>query len=549
MARFTGKIVVAAAALPTGFFTAVEKARSSVQPQPPMPDTWDSLIWLASGQDPLAAFIALASGTAGGWAIWQMFQPAAYSEQQGRDDSQRQSQAFATADSEAERRHQILLAEIEKLRLDLLGRPGVSEQQAQNFATVVSELASSSNSAERAIAAQALSGNPLAAVDELLTEIEGSADQNAARARQAGQLAAPFSVEKGIAAYSRAIEFDPDDFWTRYKLVALFLSAGSLRLARSAAETALSYAVDDWQRSMVEIELGDLCELEGDLDAAQKHYRAANSIYQSNVVEYPDDPERKRDLLVSQVKLGHIACLLEDLDEAEHQFQEVLPLAEELLSDDSGYADNARDLSVIYGYLGRIELARDNVDEAGQYYIQAHNVIESQVALDPVDPEYRRALSVSNENLGDVAKARGDLGDASNLYRQSLVIRQRLADDDPSNSDWQRDLAVAHFKLGNINSEKGSFNDAKHHYDKSITILEALAEKDPSNTEFQQRLTFSHSALGRVVEAEGDTPAAIRQFELAQAILLGLLKQVGEHPQFSRNLENFQDELDRLRER
>ena len=295
-----------------------------------------------------------------------------------------------------------LTEEIKALRLQLLAQNPAGAQQIEIFASTATDLAGSDSAEDRSIAREAVEGDPLAASDRLMAEVETGVAEQAERARQAARIAAPFSVAKAITAYARAVDLDPMDFWTWTELSRLHQVAGSLPLARRTAEAALQHVGDDRDRSVAETELGQIAVIEGNLDIARNHFHAAHNADKALAAADPGNAAWQRDLSISHNKLG--------------------------------------------------DVAREEGDLAGARtgYTASLAIRERLAAADPGNAAWQRDLSISHERLGDVAEAQGDYAEAVRCYEASLQIARMLAETRPDHPGFVRDLAITERRLDGL---------------------------------------------------------------------------------------------------
>ncbi len=442
--QFSKVIAVTLAAGPAGLLAAYEKARSSFAPQPPQPDFTQVVEWAAAGNDWVALGTIVLAAVSTGYSIYQMFQPDPATKQDVKQDGRKTrvgqehvSKQVAAEGQASEERDAKLLLEIETLRQMLLAQNPAGAQQIETFATTATDLAGSDSAEDRSIAREAVEGDPLAASDRLMAEVETGVAEQAARARQAARIAAPFSVAKAITAYARAVELDPSDFATWIELSRLHQAAGALPKARRTAEAALQHVGGDWDRMLAEEVLGDIAVAEGQLPAARHHYYQARlAASQAILAVDPDDNNRQREVSISHDRLGDVAVAEGDLVNARKSYGAGLAIRERL------------------------------------------------AAADPGNAAWQRDLSISHDRLGDVAVAEGDLVNARKSYGASLVIRERLAAADPGNAEWQRDLSVSHERLGDVAEAQGDYAEAVRCYEASLPIARMLAETRPDHPGF-----------------------------------------------------------------
>ncbi|QMW21727.1 tetratricopeptide repeat protein [Sandaracinobacteroides saxicola] len=410
--------------------------------------------------------------------------------------------------------------------------PAIAETAVQTLTT----LAQSPDPALRAVADADSAGDPDAAYAQLMALGEADVTTAADRFRNAAALAAPFNVTRAIAAYARATDLDPHDFWTWINLVRLHVAEGSLPAARATLDRAAQIVGDEREQSIVANERGDIAVAEGDLPAARAAYAASLAIAERLAARDPGNSARQRDLSISHNKLGDIAVAEGDLPAARAAYAASLAIAERLAARDPGNSEWQRDLSVSHDRLGNIARAEGNLPAARAAYVASLAIRDRLAARDPGNSEWQRDLSVSHNKLGDIARAEGDLPAARAAYAADLAIAERLAARDPGNSEWQRDLSVSHERLGDIARAEGDLPAARAAYAAGLAIRESLAARDPGNSKWQRDLSVSHERLGDIAVAEGDLPAAFACYRRSLPIAQALAEKWPTNPGFAKDL-------------
>ena len=362
--RFSKVIAVTLAAGPAGTLAAYEKALSSYKPNPPAPN-FDALIgWVLNGNDWVALGTIALAAVSTGYSIYQMFQPDPATKRDVKEDGRKTREGLEHLSRQGVAETNALMAEIEALKQILLAKNEGNAQQIESFVTTAADLAGSESAEDRSIAREAVEGDPLAASDRLMAEVEVGVAEQALRARQAARIAAPFSVAKAITAYARAVALDQSDFVTWIELSRLHQAAGSLTDARRTAEAALQHVGGDWDRMVAENTLGDIAVADGNLLAAQAHYQAGLLAAQAVLVADPDDNNRQREVSVSHNKLGDVARAGGKLSQARDSYAASLAISERLAAADPSNVVWQRDLSVDYGKLGEVEHKEGHLEAA-----------------------------------------------------------------------------------------------------------------------------------------------------------------------------------------
>ncbi len=226
---------------------------------------------------------------------------------------------------------------------------------AEAFASTVADLAADPVLEARAAAIAELKGDPGEAATLLLAMVDADAANAARRARQAGDILAPFDVSRAISAYARAAELEPGDCWTWIALGRLHQRVGDLESARRAVERARQCATDDRDSSVADDTLGDIARAEGDLPAAREAYAAGLGIAKRLATRDPGNSEWQRDLSVSHNKLGDVAEQAGDGAEALRCYRASLPVAAGLAARWPTHPGFAQDLAIIRRRIAVVE--------------------------------------------------------------------------------------------------------------------------------------------------------------------------------------------------
>jgi tetratricopeptide (TPR) repeat protein len=403
--RFSKVIAVTLAAGPAGALAAYEKARSSFAPQPPQPDFGQVISWAATGNDWVALGTIALAAVSTGYSIYQMFQPDPATKQDVKDDGRKTREGIEHLSRQGVAETNVLIAKIDALEQKLLAQNPAGAQQIESFATTATDLAESDSAEDRSIAREAVEGDPLAASDRLMAEVEVGVAEQAQRARQAARIAAPFSVAKAITAYARAVELAPEDFGTWIELSRLHEVAGSLPEARRTAEAALQHVGGDWDRMLAEEALGDIAISEGQLPAAHRHYQARLGASQAVLATDPDDTSRQREVSVSHNKLGDVAREEGDLTSARTAYAASLAIRERLAGADPGNAAWQRDLFVSHHRMGRIAEASGDVAGAIAEFEAGEAILVALIARVGDHPGFARDLANVRR---DISRLRGE---------------------------------------------------------------------------------------------------------------------------------------------
>ncbi len=516
--RLAGGLIATGAAAAT----CLTSARASI-PTPPPPTLADIVEWILSGNDLLALSGAAVAGISAGYSVWQMFQssPASTSEVTGLVDrlSDRVDHAGKASEERDHVTHRLLTgglvervrAAIEAGTLSDEERAGLvaavaqsvesetdaSPQIAATFAEAVGILAQSVDPRERAIAAQAVGGDPIEAADQLMAEVSQGRARNAERARQAARLYAPFALQRAITAYREATDLEPDDAMSWIELSRLYRWAESPSEMRRCALQALQHAKTERERAIAENDLGNAALVVGDWPEARRRYEAYNAIATRLAEAEPENPDYQRDLAISHNKLGDVTRAMGDLASAKAHYEIDLQIAERLAAE-FPLATLHRDLYLSHDRLGQMAVDEGDMEEAARRFNRSLAITERLVANEPRDVELKRDVLVSHNRLGELAWRKRDIAGTRRHYEAALAIGRELAALDDANSTRQVDLALLQRRLGDVAAAENDVATARQWYESAREAGRRAGAADAENAHLRSVMASINEALGNL---------------------------------------------------
>ncbi len=381
------------------------------------------------------------------------------------------------------------------------------QQLAEAIAAQVSRASSSNSTSADKQAVTALEAGDTRPTEELLAQREEAAQRDpkdikarreaADLARQQGALAFGRDSKAALAAYQRAISYEPDDLWSMYHIGDLELIQGRTSAALSAyhkgREIAQKLAASDpskaeWQRdlSVSYNKIGDIQLAQGDLDGALKSFQASMAILQKLAVSDPSNAKAQRELSFRYNKIGDTQNVQGNLGGALESFQAGMAITRKLAASDPGNSLLQHDLNASYDRIGDMQRAQGNLDGALKSFQAFMTIARKLVASDPGNGEWQRDLSVSYNKIGETQSAQGNLGGALKSFQAGMAIRQKLAASDPHNAQWQRDLSMSYQEIGDTQQALGDQGSALKSFRASMAIRQKLAASDPKNADWQR---------------------------------------------------------------
>jgi DNA-binding winged helix-turn-helix (wHTH) protein/tetratricopeptide (TPR) repeat protein len=254
--------------------------------------------------------------------------------------------------------------------------------------------------------------------------------------------------------------------------------AGRGAAAREALDDALARAdaLGDLDiRSLVVGQLGNLAAVEGRLDEAAAHFRAACVL----------NDARGARVAVWLGNLGNVHRALGDRDAAEACYLEALAR----VGEDGNPGDRAR----LHANLGNLQLARGDLEAAEDSYGRAETLFR--------DADERASLAQVAGNRAVARLGLGRLDEARTLAVDARERNRRLGN--------RRSEAIATLTLAEIDFEAGRVAEALEHALLGATRLEELRDR--------VFLAAAQALVGTCHHARGALPAALSAWEEAAA--------------------------------
>ncbi|MDQ6912235.1 MAG: tetratricopeptide repeat protein [Verrucomicrobiota bacterium] len=282
-----------------------------------------------------------------------------------------------------------------------------------------------------------------------------------------------------------------------------------------------------WQRDLALAygKVGGVRQLRGDAEAALTNERAAFAINQELVRQNPKDSGARFDLGWSLARLGDLARTSGDLPGAMKNFQEASTLQQELTEE--APADIARSRALCYSLdaLGDIQSTSGQLDDAIESYERSYDLRDTFAQRDPNDLLRQWDFSLSQMNLARTRRAQGDAASAARYLNDCLAIRKRLCLQDPKNTNWLRGLAETYENLGQLAVTRGDSRTALANFTETLAIRERLVKRDPNNTVWNWDRSGTLMEIGDVKSAEGKLAEATENFTASLDIRQALLRK------------------------
>jgi tetratricopeptide (TPR) repeat protein len=282
-----------------------------------------------------------------------------------------------------------------------------------------------------------------AVADEKAARIVKDKKDAAAAYRNLGAIAGLRDPKKALDAYEKALEFDPDDVESLFRVGGIQVDRGYLEEAQSRLAHVFLLATDNqpFYQYWARLRLGDIRIARGDLTGALKSFRDGLAIADRLAKADPGNAGWQRDLSVSYDRVGDVLVAQGNLPEALKSFRDGLAIRNRLAKADPGNAGWQRDLSVSYDKIGDVLVAQGNLPEALKSFRDGLAIRDRLAKADPGNAGWQRDLSVSYAKLAGAFRKAGDKTKALDALRQGRAIMLRMTSLSPDNAVWKRDLA------------------------------------------------------------------------------------------------------------
>lgn len=232
--------------------------------------------------------------------------------------------------------------------------------------------------------------------EQLVTEARKQQQQVRAKlaraasiARERAAMAEGRNTTAAVAAWSKVVEYEPDEpgNWRRY---------------------------------------GDLLVTAGDLSRAAQAFNRFNQLARARATQDSENRQWQRDISISFEKLGGIQQAQGDLATAQTNYQKSLAISDQLAAADPSNRQWQQDLFVNIGMLGNIQRAQGDLAAALTSYQKTLAITEQLAVADPSNSQWQSGLVVSYSKLAQFAPTAIPVEDAEHFLEQALVILGRM---------------------------------------------------------------------------------------------------------------------------
>ncbi len=343
-------------------------------------------------------------------------------------------------------------------------------------------------------------------------------------------------LEEIADAYRRLSEQRSDDPVLHMESGKAFIGLGSVRRALGdmaaaekdfrAAESALqaiSHATVSEARLWLahsRIHLGLVYHATGRAEACERENRAALADLEAMIQSNPQDDRVRDALAMASVNLGIVLAAVGRHDQAIalHQraiaeYDRLAKTQPENLSCRTSLASSQNNLGHVFSELGQNFEAHDA-------YRKSHQVYEELIKLHGSTPTFVKGRAITRVNLATELANLGRDSDALEFCAQAISDYEDLLDALGNVPQHRHGWAVAAGKYGQLLHKVGQNQEVKGILDQAITVLVESVDQHPDISEYREGLAVCRTTLGQTFadlgrneEAENLNRAALADYE------------------------------------
>jgi tetratricopeptide (TPR) repeat protein len=265
--------------------------------------------------------------------------------------------------------------------------------------------------------------------------------------------------------------------------------------------------------------VGNILELQGNLDAALVEFQKSRAIAELKVAQEPESIAWLRYICIGCNRVGSILETQGKFAKALEEFKKMLSCAERL--NFSNPENNAW-----WGYtytshnrLGKVYEAQGELKSAFNEFTKCLSIAEQLTIKEPTSDWWKNSLATGYNNMGLLFLTEGKLEESKELLGKSKAIAEQVAAKDSERVSDQEFLWTALVCFGHILATEGDFNKALEEYHGALMISEKLATKDPGNLAWQRQVSRSLQYISYIQVRLGNHEKAI-EFWCQEALVV-----------------------------
>jgi tetratricopeptide (TPR) repeat protein len=331
-----------------------------------------------------------------------------------------------------------------------------------------------------------------------------------------------------IGLYEQVVRLDPGVSLDWVQLTRLYMAAGRLTDAHTAADAAVKTATIDYDRAVALAALDDVLTDQGDLPGARAAIRPALEILQRLAAASPDDIRLQTDFAIGLQKAGQLVGSQSNLALARQDFEQSIAVAMHMMQSKALSPTQAGDWETLMVSDmindGQVLTKLGERAKARQVYDAALLGARELVSLNPGNYPTERLLLATLDWRGNLRTEQGDLAGARTDHEEQIALLRQLVAADPGDRSRAANLANVLMELGEVCKLQGDAKAAMTLYKEAVDVARRVVAADPANA-------YDQSVLAAGLADQAEEAGALADVASAKSLIaesLGILAKLGD---------------------
>jgi tetratricopeptide (TPR) repeat protein len=287
--------------------------------------------------------------------------------------------------------------------------------------------------------------------------------------------------------------------------------------------------------AVAQVRLAEALAWQGDFDNAITRARAG----QAELIELTKDNLDERllwQLVLAYQRIGDALRSQGQLDSAEKEYRAWLDLGKRLESRQPVNPLWQRAIGFAYQRLGDNLLTQDRPVEAAQHLRDYQAQMTRLATAYPENMIFLEGLTFSHQRLGDALFAQNDNAGALKQYRSYQESATKLFQVDASNFRWQELSQFTHQRLGEVALRGKDYDGALKEFRIYLALVEDARKKDPENNATLYSVSNAYEKVGDALRERGDLAGALRAYQSQKEVAERLASKANSHATWQKSL-------------
>jgi eukaryotic-like serine/threonine-protein kinase len=286
-----------------------------------------------------------------------------------------------------------------------------------------------------------------------------------------------------------------------------------------------------WETGRVQHRIGDVREMLGQHDDAEKAYRAAIAYFQELRAAAPDEAGYRHDLAATYNNLANLLKKTSRWQEAKEAYQEALELRKSLVAQGLNELDYRHDLATTENSLAVLLHSTGQRRKAELLFLDALERWQSLTKEKPSAEVYREELARVHNNLGQLRQDAGNSDEARQQFLKAIALLTKLVAGRPDDIDYRQDLALSYHHLGDLLRDTAP-DQAAAAYGTAAELRQKLVTDFPLSPSYRVELAASIDSQAILFHATGNYEEAEKAYRRSVALREQLAKEFAQVPEY-----------------